>query len=158
MTRSHDIPSPEFDDLDGALAVLRAHGLRVSSARRLTLEGLFAAGGPVSAERLAAGLDGRLPPSDPASVYRNLETLQSVGVARHVHLGHGPGLYALGGGPRREYAVCDRCGDVRELDPRELDPARERIRAATGFEASFSHFALVGRCARCAAAAGAGDP
>ena len=55
-----------------------------------------------SAEELAAGLGGRVPRSDLASVYRNLETLERHGVVRHVHLGHGPGLLRPGrpGGAR----------------------------------------------------------
>ena len=76
---------------------LRARGLRVSAARRLLLAALFAADRPVSADELASGLSGRLPDSDLASIYRNLETLEELGVVRHVHIGHGPGLYAPAG-------------------------------------------------------------
>ena len=54
-------------------------------------------GAPVRAEEIAAGIGGRLPRSDLASVYRNLETLENHGLVRHLHLGHGPGLYALAG-------------------------------------------------------------
>lgn len=152
MTTPHDSPSADFEDLEGALTALRERGLRVTAARRLILEGLFAADEPASAERLAGGLDGRLPPSDLASVYRNLETLERAGVVRHLHLGHGPGLYALAGGPRREFAFCERCGEVRQLAADELDDVRAGIRAAIGYEARFAHFGLVGLCPRCARA------
>lgn len=158
MTTPHDSPTADFDDLDGALAALRERGLRVTAARRLILEGLFAADEPTSAERLAGGVEGRLPPSDLASTYRNLETLERAGVVRHLHLGHGPGLYALAGGPRREFAFCERCGEVRQLEGGELDEVRAGIRAAIGYEARFAHFGLVGLCRACArteAAAGA---
>ena len=46
--------------------------------------------GRVARRGAAAG-----PASDLASVYRNLEHLEELGVVRHVHFGHGPGLYAL---------------------------------------------------------------
>ena len=49
----------------------------------------------MTADAIAAGLDGRLPSSDLASVYRNLDTLEEIGLVRHFHVGHGPGLYAL---------------------------------------------------------------
>ena len=43
-------------------------------------------------------------------MYRNLEALERLGLIRHVHLGHGPGLYArIGLGPL-EYLLCDSCG------------------------------------------------
>jgi Fe2+ or Zn2+ uptake regulation protein len=46
--------------------------MRISAARRLVLEALYAADAPISAEQIADGLSGRLPRSDLASVYRNL--------------------------------------------------------------------------------------
>jgi len=46
--------------------------------------------------------------------YRNLETLEEVGLVRHVHLGHGPGLYALAA-PEHEYLVCESCHAVRTV-------------------------------------------
>lgn len=49
----------------------------------------------MTAEQIAGGLDGQVPPSDLGSVYRNLETLEGLGVVRHMHAGHGPGLYAI---------------------------------------------------------------
>jgi Fur family ferric uptake transcriptional regulator len=134
--------------LPAAVGALRAHGLRVTAARRLVLEALFAASEPVGAEAIARGLDGRLPASDLASVYRNLETLESIGLVRHVHLGHGPGRYALAG--RGGWAACERCGRHAPVPPGRLARIRAVVREATGLEAGFDHFPLVGLCARCA--------
>lgn len=135
--------------VDEAAAALRARGLRVSVARRVVLEALFAAQTPVTAERIADGLDGQLPRSDLASVYRNLEVFEELGLVRHVHLGHGPGLYALAGQSEREYLVCERCGRVAAVAPAALARARDEVRAATGFEARFAHFPIVGLCPEC---------
>jgi Fur family ferric uptake transcriptional regulator len=93
-----------------------------------------------------------VPSSDLASTYRNLETLERHGVVRHVHLGHGPGRYALSGAGEREYLVCERCGALRAVRPAELDAIREHIRVTFGYVTRFSHFPLVGRCSTCAAA------
>lgn len=149
MTSSPDSPRLVFDDIQSAVALLRERGLRLSAARRLVLEGLFAAEGPVSAEEIAGGLSGRLPETDVTSVYRNLEMLQELGLVRHVHLGHGPGRYALAGGPEREFLVCERCGEVRGVEPADLDRVRAQIRRAFGFRARFSHFPITGLCPRC---------
>jgi Fur family transcriptional regulator, ferric uptake regulator len=139
------------DSFDGAIAALRAGGLRVSAARRLVLEALFAADGPVSADHIAGGGDGRGTPLEPTSVYRNLEHLEAMGIVRHVHLGHGPGLYALIGQGEREYLVCEACGAVTAVEPARLDAARAAIRAELGYEARFTHFAVHGLCGACAA-------
>ncbi len=146
MTEAPRVPTLEFADLDEAVTALRERGLRISTPRRLVLEALFAADGPVPAEHLATRLG-----LDLASVYRNLETLEAHGVVRHVHLGHGPGLHALVGPGEREYLYCEGCGDARAVDPAELDPVRDRIRELHGLEARFTHFPIGGLCARCAA-------
>ena len=145
MTVSPRAAPLESRSLADAAAALRERGLRLSSTRRLLLEALFAADGPVSAERVARGLN-----LDRASVHRNFETLERHGLVRHVHLGHGPGLYALVGSGEREYLYCERCGAVRTLRPKDFDPIRKRIAQRYGFQARFSHFAIVGTCSACA--------
>lgn len=146
-------PSVPVENVDAAFETLRRQGLRVSAARRLVLETLAAAEAPLTAEGVAAGVAGRVPSSDLASVYRNLETLEKLGLVRHVHLGHGPGLYALAREDEQEYLVCESCDAVRAVPASELDRAREFIRAQHGFEARFSHFPIVGLCSHCAAGA-----
>ena len=124
--------------------------MRISSARRLVLEALYAADAPISAEQIADGLAGRLPRSDLASVYRNLETLEQVGLVRHCHLGHGPGLYMPAGAREREYLVCDSCNAVTAVEPSEMEAVRKLIHERFGYEARFSHFPILGLCADCA--------
>jgi Fur family ferric uptake transcriptional regulator len=136
--------------LDGAIAALRAGGLRVSAARRLVLEALFAAEGPATVEEIADGVGGRVPRSDVASTYRNLETLEELGLVRHMHLGHGPGRYVLAGHEARDYLACERCGELVAAEPLELEPVRTLVREAFGFEARFGHFPIVGLCPACA--------
>lgn len=151
MTLAPDVSPQRFRDLADAVAVLRERGLRLTTPRRLVLEALFDAEAPVSAEALAGAQGIEL-----TVVYRNLEALEAHGLARHVHLGHGPGLYVLVGRGEREYLHCERCGSVKALSPEQLDPIREQIRERLGYEVRFTHFPLTGRCDDCAESAGAG--
>jgi Fe2+ or Zn2+ uptake regulation protein len=144
MTQSPDSEPLHFTGIEEAIASLRERGLRLSTSRRLVLESLFEAPAPVTAEQLSTELG-----LDLASVYRNLETFERHGLVRHVHFGHGPGLYMLSGQDDREYLFCERCGAVRALEPAQLEPVREQIRELSGYEARFSHFAIVGRCPGC---------
>lgn len=128
-----------------------ASGLRVSSPRRVVLHGLFMAAEPVTAEELADGLGGRSTPLDLSVVYRNLETLEALGLVRHVHLGHGPGRYAIAAGGGREYLTCECCGAVKEVSPAELEPVRREIRERFGYHARFTHIPITGVCPDCAA-------
>jgi Fur family transcriptional regulator, ferric uptake regulator len=154
VTESPQAPPLQFEDIDDVLAVLRERGHRISAARRLVLEALFAAEGPVSAQFIADGLNGAKTELDRTSVYRNLEQLEQLGVIRHVHLGHGPSLYHLVGAGEREYLACEACGRVTSVDPSELDPVRDRVRRQFGYEARFGHFPIVGLCRECAAKPG----
>ena len=126
------------------LNTVRAHGMRVSTARRSVLEALLAAAEPLTAEELAGG-------ADLASTYRNLETLESIGIVRHVHLGHGPGRYELSG-RNHGWATCEACGRSTPLPSPALQAIRLAARDAAGFEPAFTHFSLVGLCADCRAA------
>jgi Fur family ferric uptake transcriptional regulator len=139
-----------FDDLDDVAAELRRRGGRLSASRRLVLEALFAAEGPVSADYIASGCAGRATPIEATSVYRALERLEALGVVRHVHLGHGPGLYALTSRSPREYVVCDGCGRIESVEGSRLDRVRSALREEIGYDAQFSHFPIHGLCARCA--------
>jgi Fur family ferric uptake transcriptional regulator len=132
MTEAPRVRPLPFTDLDEAITALRQRGLRLSTPRRLVLEALFEAEGPVSAEHLSTRLG-----LDAGSVYRNLETLEAHGVVKHVHLGHGPGLHALVGPGEREYLYCDRCGAARSLPPEErlaLGITPGTVRVSVGIE------------------------
>jgi Fur family transcriptional regulator, ferric uptake regulator len=144
MTHAPDVPKLIVGGPGEAIESLRSAGLRLSTARRLLIEALFAADGPVSAQHLIQALS-----LEESSVYRNLEVLERHGLIRHVHLGHGPGLYALIGRDEGEYLYCEGCGRVDLLTAEELDPVREHIREKFGYSARFTHFAIVGMCRQC---------
>lgn len=145
MSRPHSaVPPIDAPDLQAAATVIRSRGLRLSTSRRLVLEALYASDEPLRADQIAGDLD-------LASVYRNLETLEGVGLVRHFHLGHGPGLYARASAGRHEYLLCDACGAVLAVPPERLDAVRDLIRSDFGYEARFTHFPIAGLCPDCAA-------
>ncbi|HTU84702.1 MAG TPA: transcriptional repressor, partial [Solirubrobacteraceae bacterium] len=112
---------------------------------RLIIHALFDADGPVSAAFLVRALA-----LDESSVYRNLEMLEQHGLVRHLHLGHGPGLYVLAGRTEgEEYLYCERCAKVTPVARAELDPVRDQIRERFGYTPRFTHFAIVGLCEQC---------
>ena len=145
MTHAPNRPPLAYRDIDDVARALREAGGRFSAARRRVLEARCAAEAPLPADAVAPGLDR-------ASVYRALEYLEELGVVRHVHLGHSPGLYALTGGAEREYLTCERFHRITALEAERLDEVRDLIEAEFGYRARFSHFPIVGLCADCAAA------
>ena len=145
MTLAPNVPPVAFEDLTDAIRALRDSGLRLSTPRRLVLEALFAATGPVTAADLARNLS-----IDESSVYRNLEVLEQRGLIRHVHLGHSPGLYTLARADEAEYLYCERCARATAVSPDRLDQIRKQIHRQFGYTARFTHFPIVGICDECA--------
>jgi Fur family transcriptional regulator, ferric uptake regulator len=143
MTVPHRTQALAAPSLTAAVVALRTRGMRVSGPRRALLEALYRADEPLTADALAGDLD-------IASVYRNLDALEAVGLVRHVHVGHGPGLSALARRRDCGYAACERCGRHAPLTPGQLASVRDAVLAATGFDGDFSHFPIVGTCPECA--------
>ncbi|MEA2311973.1 MAG: hypothetical protein QOE28_1941 [Solirubrobacteraceae bacterium] len=141
-------PPVAAGDSEAACNAVRELGLRLTASRRIVIEALYRAGRPATAEEIASGMYGEGPRCDLASVYRNLETLEAEGLVRHMHLGHGPGLYAPSA-DRDEYAACERCGRSVVIPPAGVRALRSAVRAVVGYEVSFAHFPLTGLCPAC---------
>ena len=142
MTVPHRTEALAAPSLTAAVVALRTRGMRVSGTRRALLEALYDTPEPRTAEELAGELD-------MASVYRNLDALEHVGLVRHVHVGHGPGRYALAARREHGFAACESCGRHAALPLDALDAVRAAVRAATGFTSDFSHFPIIGLCPEC---------
>ncbi|MDA8295397.1 MAG: Fur family transcriptional regulator [Actinomycetota bacterium] len=141
-------PAPR--SVDDVLELLRSRGGRVTSSRRVLLAALFEGGPHRTAEELAAEVQAQLADVHLSTVYRNLDELERLGVLVHSHLGHGPATYHLAS-ETHGHLVCEQCGATLEV-PEELFAALVRAaRTAYGFVVDARHFAVVGRCAACAA-------
>jgi len=134
---------------EGLEDILRSRGHRVSAARRLVLMALFAADVPVTAEQISGGMDG-LPPSDPASIYRNMEMLEQQGLVYHLHLGHGPRRYRLVSPDEPCWVICERCDRIDAVAFTRLDDARAAVTSEIGYKPRFTHYPIVGVCPACA--------
>ena len=74
----------------------------------------------------------------------------------HLHLGHGPRHYRLTA-PDEPYYVVVRTLRTRRRHPRrKLDDARAAISDQIGYQASFTHFPIIGVCPGCTAGVGTG--
>jgi len=134
--------------VDAVLALVRAQGGRVTTARRQLLEALFGAADHRTAEELAAEVQARAPDIHLSTIYRNLDELERLGVIVHTHLGHGPATYHLASSAHG-HLVCERCGATLEA-PEELFRGLSRAaQTRFGFSIDPRHFAVLGRCRDC---------
>lgn len=147
MTTPGKSPVAPPSNLDEALARLRSLGGRITRARRELIEFFYAHDTGYTAEELAA----QFPDVDDATLYRALATLEQAGIVAHAHFGHGAATYRRAGAGTIP-VVCDVCATVLHVPSEELDDLRSRLHAAYGFSVDLGHFALTGRCKRCAKA------
>ena len=84
-----------------------------------------------------------------STVYRNLETLENVGLVQHTHLGHGGATYHAAEELTHLHLVCGTCGSVGDAP---IDVAANFVQNLSddyGFKTDVTHFAIYGTCAAC---------
>jgi Fe2+ or Zn2+ uptake regulation protein len=151
VTRSstHTEASPTgIDSVEGALALLREQGGRVTSSRVLLLRALFDSRGHRTAEELGAEVQAVTPEVHISTIYRNLDDLERLGVVVHAHLGHGPATYHLAAGAHGHF-VCEECGAMIEAPDEIFGGLSRAARSRFDFDINPHHFAVLGRCKGC---------
>ena len=106
---------------------LRARGLRLTHLKRAVLAEFAKSERPLSAEELAARLEGG---GDPSPVYRCLASLEEAGIVSHLYLGDGSRRWALSEefGGHHDYLVCADCAAIEPLAHCALgDAIAERV-------------------------------
>jgi Fur family ferric uptake transcriptional regulator len=132
-----------------AAEALRAHGCRVTQPRIAVLRSLLEHGGTIDAITLTERAQQYEPGIHEATVYRTVKVLAEVGIAGHVHAGHGRSLVRLAG-DEQLVAVCQDCGAISPLPVEAVDVLVSSVAAETGFLLEPGHFALEGVCGTCA--------
>ena len=140
-----------------AMGRLLAHGHAVTPQRRLVVEALRDAPGPISAQELSAALE----PSrgiGQMTVYRTLALLLDAGVAYQVATADADrqARYVFCSGSHHHHLVCQTCHTVLEIGGCGMETVDHEVEQRTGFAAVGHHLDFVGTCPACAAQ-GKGD-
>ena len=147
--QSEPATSPEESALEDALELVRQHGGRVTSSRRILLRTLFRSAGHRTAEELAADVQAEAPDIHLSTIYRNLEELERLGVVVHSHFGHGPATYHVATAVHGHF-VCEDCGKLIEAPSSMFSGLAQEAATRFGFTIDPHHVAMLGRCAECA--------
>jgi Fur family ferric uptake transcriptional regulator len=120
--------------------------------RRLILDVLATMRGHIAVDQVYRQVAARYPDVNITTVYRTLEVLEQRGIVRHTHFHEGRSQFERTDEPAHQHLVCKVCGRDQETDLSVLEPLTESLLEKFGFEADFSHTAIVGYCARCKSA------
>ncbi len=128
---------------------LRSRGYRLTPQRQLVLEAVTSLG-HATPEDVHAWVRERSAGVNISTIYRTLEVLEEVGLVNHAHLSHGAPTYHAAAAPEHVHLICRDCGRIIEVEPAEIEPMVDELRAAHGFVADIGHLTVFGSCAECA--------
>jgi Fur family peroxide stress response transcriptional regulator len=137
-TKTADAFAPRF----------RQHGLPLTVQRRAILEALLRREDHPTAEQIFADVKTRIPEVSRTTVYRVLETLVELGLARKAsHLGAAARFDPNTG--HHHHLVCLRCDRVVDLEDARLDQLSLPDTRRTGFAISDYSVHFLGLCPQC---------
>jgi len=130
-------------------ATLHQRGLRMTPQRQMVLDAVRVLS-HATPEAVCVQVQRGAPAVNISTVYRTLDLLETIGMVRHTHLGHGAPTYSADAHDH-VHLVCHRCDRVTEIDTALLHSLSTALRRAHGFTLDPAHLALSGLCAACAA-------
>jgi Fur family transcriptional regulator, ferric uptake regulator len=133
-----------------ALDALRGRGERVTAPRRAVLGVLAAHPEPLSADDVAAMLEGG--DVHRATVYRTLDLLVAAGVVAHSRTAGGAARYHVtvtGTVHEHLHGHCRECGTIVPLPVDAFDATTARLRHESGFSLDPGQSTLAGLCRAC---------
>ena len=131
---------------------LHQKGLRLTPQRELVLAAVRSLG-HATPEEVAEKVRQTHPGINLSTVYRNLETLENVGLVLHTHLGHGGATYHAAEELTHLHLVCSDCGDIGDAPIETAANFVNTLSDDFGVKTDVTHFAIYGLCAKCADAA-----
>lgn len=134
-----------------AEARLREAGNRSTLPRSQIIATIGQMGCAITADELSQHLRRAGEPIGSATVYRNLEILEELGLLRRLEIGDGVAHYdpALPGGPHHHHYVCTDCGRVLPFEDERVERAIAEL--ASSFERAVDDHELIlrGSCGDC---------
>jgi Fur family ferric uptake transcriptional regulator len=137
--------------VDHAQATLERGGHRASAPRAAVVEALAELGCSVTAKEIADRLHRGGQDVGMASIYRALELLERLRLARRVDAGEDVARYEPvdPGGGHHHHLVCDRCGEVAAFEDVELERAIARLASKVDYSVDAHDVTLRGACPAC---------
>ena len=127
---------------------LQSSGLRCTAQRYAVIEFLSGHKGHPTAAQIFKAVNRRDPRSSRATTYNNLRDLVRAGLVREVAVEGRAGRFDLEG-IRHHHFVCDRCGDVEDVDWYDVPrPAARSLGKRIVRECQLIFRGLCAKCAR----------
>jgi Fur family ferric uptake transcriptional regulator len=139
------------DWVNHATGTLERAGYRQSAPRAAVVAALADLGCSVTAKEISARLHERGQDVGVASIYRTLELLDKLSLARRVDVAEGVARYepVNPDGEHHHHLVCDSCGSVTAFEDPALERAIARLSKRMDYEIEGHEVTLRGECPDC---------
>jgi Fur family ferric uptake transcriptional regulator len=139
------------DWIEHARATLERDGYRLSAPRSAVVECLADLGCSVTAKEIGDRLRERGEDIGVASIYRTLDLLDTLRLARRVDAAEGVARYEPvdPSGDHHHHLVCQSCGEVTAFEDRELEHVIERLADRVDYAVDAHDVTLRGNCPDC---------
>jgi Fur family ferric uptake transcriptional regulator len=141
------------DWIGHARQTLERDGYRVSGPRSAVVETLADLGCSVTAKEIADRLHERGQDVGVASIYRTLDLLDRLRLAKRVDAAEGVARYEPvdPSGEHHHHLVCESCGEVTAFEDRELEQAIAEVSRRVDYAVYAHDVTLRGECPACRA-------
>jgi Fur family ferric uptake transcriptional regulator len=133
-------------DMNSRLSEL---GYRLTPQRLMVVKAVEEADSHISAEEIYLQIRARYPHMNISTVYRTLELLSELGLVTETDMGDGRVRYHSIGKGHHHHLVCQKCGEIIDVEESMLRPLRDEIGQRYGFKVDMKHLAFFGLCSKC---------
>jgi Fur family ferric uptake transcriptional regulator len=103
----------------------------------------------ISAEEIYGQVRTHYPQMNISTVYRTLELVKGLGLVTETDLGDGRVRYHCMGKGHHHHLVCEKCGQIIDMEEEILNPLWSEIERKYNFEVRMKHLAFFGLCPAC---------
>jgi Fur family ferric uptake transcriptional regulator len=128
---------------------IRQRGFRMTPQRQLILDAVMAGKGHSTPDQIYTRVAKKAPALNRATVYRTLDFLAAQHIITCADIGIGSKVYEMSTPQPHHHLVCERCGNVEQVNHDVMAPAFKHIEHAYAFKVTTDHLALFGLCRRC---------
>ena len=124
-------------------------GYRLTPQRLMILKAVEDADSHISAEEIYAQVCNSYPQMNISTVYRTLELLKTLDLVTETDLGDGRVRYHCIGKGHHHHLVCQKCGEITDMEESVLEPLWTEIQQQYNFKVDMKHLAFFGICEKC---------
>jgi len=129
--------------------ILHKVDLKTTPAREAVLELLYEARAPLDVGAIIGYLSKTGIETDPATIFRMMNTFTEKGITRQIQLHEGKARYELASLPEHHHLVCEKCGRIEDISNCAIQPLEEEIASKKKFLVKRHSLEFFGVCRSC---------